>query len=528
MTTSINLNKRPIEGEGNSPKKPRIMSDFEVVITSLDASVLANAILSNTKISDLATYLTVSKRMNEIAQIAFIQKAKLLGYQGHQFSEAIQYIQDKLNNIKRLPLVTRFVQIYTIDLSTQPNPELELHEMRRSWENFDQRDLTKQEQGHGGKALTFAAFFNKTTLVALLLDHKVSPNLKAMFRSPLNKCEALPTPLQSAILKGNLESVKRLIASKATVNLPHIPSSIQTDTGHVMIPNHSVLSFAIGSMNRNPFSAPYQLSYLTNSPLNIPMLQLLLENSAKIKEEDIISAARTRSVEALQLLLNHGAQLNQELASRALTALIETSIVKDFSFDEPMQQMLKFLSERGADVNYRIRYSKSKLSLPLLAIASSSNSLELVQFLVEKGASIAATDQITRLMPVMITDKNRKLAEYLIENGANINRQSKSGTTVLHQAVLHELLESVQFFVENGADPLLADNNGIPPLHLAAQAGKLAILQYFLDQGAPVNHPDANGNTPLTHAYNLKESDQMVELLINRGASLPLTFKRGK
>jgi len=64
-------------------------------------------------------------------------------------------------------------------------------------------------------------------------------------------------------------------------------------------------------------------------------------------------------------------------------------------------------------------------------------------------------------------DADCKLAQILIDNGANINDKDRNGNTALHYCIYYKNYKLMELLVNNGADVNVQDNNGSTPLHLA-------------------------------------------------------------
>jgi ankyrin repeat protein len=112
-----------------------------------------------------------------------------------------------------------------------------------------------------------------------------------------------------------------------------------------------------------------------------------------------------------------------------------------------------------------------------------------------------------------------RLAKFLIENGADVNRAlPDTGETPLHSAlcttnrVAHNLVMKV--LLSGGANPNVATipnaetggfmrdvrTKGETPLHRAAAFGDEESLQMLLDAGAKIDAKDMNGDSPLSWA----------------------------
>ena len=79
----------------------------------------------------------------------------------------------------------------------------------------------------------------------------------------------------------------------------------------------------------------------------------------------------------------------------------------------------------------------------------------------------------------------------------------------IFQACIDDNLDMVEFLVANGADVNRGDNEGWTPLHATASCGFLSIAKFLLDHGANVAAVNNDGEL----AIDISESDEMEDLL---------------
>jgi len=93
---------------------------------------------------------------------------------------------------------------------------------------------------------------------------------------------------------------------------------------------------------------------------------------------------------------------------------------------------------------------------------------------------------------------NIDLIKWLLEKGANINYQDRTGYSALHFAGQNKVVELAKFLLLNGADPNLKDKFGNTPLRTAVHGSALdssvakLMLQYKGDPDIKNNY----GNSP--------------------------------
>lgn len=160
------------------------------------------------------------------------------------------------------------------------------------------------------------------------------------------------------------------------------------------------------------------------------------------------------------------------------------------------------LLENGGDVNTIVAFN----GLPKHAIRSASNSVLL---------------RMTPLL-VAIDMGEHDMVEFLVDNGAEINRNSRLGLlrTPLQRAAEVGDFNLVQYLISKSAAIDSAPvYGGGTALQLAAMSGHLGIASLLIEKGANVNHPPARGpgRTAFEAAAEWCRPD-MMHLLVQKGA----------
>jgi len=87
----------------------------------------------------------------------------------------------------------------------------------------------------------------------------------------------------------------------------------------------------------------------------------------------------------------------------------------------------------------------------------------------------------------------------LIEAGANINAvKIEQKETPLHIAIRYGHKEVAEFLLNEGANINALERRKWTPLHTAVKSGKMEVAELLLDRGANVNSVDKKGRTPLS------------------------------
>ncbi|AYV85138.1 MAG: repeat protein [Satyrvirus sp.] len=149
-------------------------------------------------------------------------------------------------------------------------------------------------------------------------------------------------------------------------------------------------------------------------------------------------------------------------------------------------------------------YDKFEIYQLGLAWASVNNHLEIVKYVIEKGADIhAENDQALRKAS---RNGHLEIVKLLIEKGANIHAVNDGA---LHGASFNGHLEIVKLLTENGAD-IHAENDRA--LQWASENGHLEIVKLLIDKGANI-HAENDGALRWASLYGHSEIIKFLKTL---------------
>ncbi len=139
----------------------------------------------------------------------------------------------------------------------------------------------------------------------------------------------------------------------------------------------------------------------------------------------------------------------------------------------------------------------------------------------ENGASCEAEWGFTPLHGVVtghgvLTDDDLRIAQYLIDQGADVEARADNGITPLHICPYPRMIE---LLVENGASLETEAGNGATAIFFYAEdSNGPDALAKALALGANLNHTDNDGRTALDIAMSRDES-RKISLLLRYGAN---------
>ena len=232
----------------------------------------------------------------------------------------------------------------------------------------------------------------------------------------------------------------------------------------------------------------------------------------------LVYAARSGAIEAAEVLLKAGANVNQTTRYGWSPLLAATQ--------NQNYQMAKFLIEHGADVNLANKGGWTPLYLATdnrnieggdyPTRTADMDSLEFIKYLLDKGAQVNARISESTETRTVFTN------QWLDEEGATaFLRASQSGD-----------LELMKLLVDRGADPRINTKLGVTPLAAAAGIGwvegvtkewstkqTVEAVKFLLKLGVDPNFQADTGRTAL-HGAGHKGATEVAKLLVEAGAKL--------
>ena len=170
------------------------------------------------------------------------------------------------------------------------------------------------------------------------------------------------------------------------------------------------------------------------------------------------------------------------------------------SFELLGESLAGLLSDRGVDVNGRDKDGTTPLHL-----ACYNGHVDIAMILLDHGAQPNAEDirgqtplhqvlsgnhnyQDLSLLEAMISGRPQcyqydalRLAQKLLECGANVNAQNKDHETPLHLTLRRLLPDMAQFLLEHGADVNTKNSRGKSPLQFASGRKRREMKRLLLE-----------------------------------------------
>lgn len=186
-----------------------------------------------------------------------------------------------------------------------------------------------------------------------------------------------------------------------------------------------------------------------------------------------------------------------------------------------MQDLVKYLIEKGADVNAINAFGNTPLHYA--AWKADEASFKLLH---KKGAKLNVQNGEGQT-PLQYSCMGGSYAifKYCIDNGMDINEKCNDGSSLIHWAALGGNVEIFSYLGKNGFDILAKDKDGSIPMYWAASGNKLDMVKFYVEKkGIDLNKKDNAGTYPLQSAIN-RGSIDVAKYMIEKGARLDVELK---
>ncbi len=232
---------------------------------------------------------------------------------------------------------------------------------------------------------------------------------------------------------GNLDKVKELHKSGVDLNTSSTLNNIDYYTalessswgGHIniveyLIANGADVNFVSGSDLEDKYGRTPLISAVNSEQLEI--VKYLIDNDADVNgvgTENYTALAIAKNLKMVKLLVDNGANVNLiNMYKPALISAVESNNI----------EIVEYLLNKGADVNIKVDNNYSAISYP--------NNIEIVKILVSKGADVNFKNSYNSTPLMWATNKgDLAIVKYLINNGADINLQNDDGSKAIDIAI---------------------------------------------------------------------------------------------
>ncbi len=317
------------------------------------------------------------------------------------------------------------------------------------------------------------------------------------------------TPLQDAVIAGDAEQVKKLIAAKADVNEPG-PQKMTalhyaSKEGHAAIVKLLLQAGAKHNAENEGRMKPLHLA------ANAESAQALIDAGATV------SSPRLKADDPAQFMQMPGPLFTATIDGKA-------DVVKVLLKHADTEK-----EARGGLLNWAVLAGQAEVVKVLLADKQSRNFLNPQnQFFQPLHVAASATMGVQIGNDEPSLESRLAIAKLLIESGAPVDSRwgansemdpdspaaGMVGTTPLMFAADKGEVQMLRLLLDKGADPKATNDAGLTALYFAAERGHLEVVEELVKQKVDVNARTKSGQTPL----DVTTSAEVKVYLIQQGA----------
>jgi len=359
-----------------------------------------------------------------------------------------------------------------------------------------------------------SARLGKLTEVKAFLENGVDINIKDVLKR---------TPLHYSAMEGEIDIARLLIEAGADLNCKdkdgQLAASLAMENWHMEMAELLIskgsdvtldLAVYLGDLDKVKH-------FIENrSDVNESQLNRLLDLSFYYK------SLYQGNTDVPEYLLDKGANPNRR-------GEYDATLLQEWAWGggpELTKIVMGILIKKGADVNAR---SHGDLRWTPLHGACTRRRGSVAEFLVENGADINAKDRNGRT-PLLIAIEANDLdtIKMLINKGANVNARNHGGLTLLDIAGKKGYTEIVELLKKHGVKQTQKYKQSI---EMAINSKDLEKVKELIAQGANVNARDSRGNMPLHRAIRVRglsdiERLSLIKMLISGGADVNVKDRR--
>lgn len=149
---------------------------------------------------------------------------------------------------------------------------------------------------------------------------------------------------------------------------------------------------------------------------------------------------------------------------------------------------------------------------PLLHIAVEVGNLEMIEYLIDKGANPNTDKQGIKVTHIAALQGHMKVMEFFLRIGMNIGDVDDDDKTLLHYAALGGHATMTQFLIDKHLDINAVEICGMQPIHYSAWLGHMEVIHVLLQNGAMYNASNRDGAKPLDFIENADIKELLVSV----------------
>lgn len=159
-------------------------------------------------------------------------------------------------------------------------------------------------------------------------------------------------------------------------------------------------------------------------------------------------------------------------------------------------------------------------------IPAAKGDLDTIKSQLDGGRDIESRDIAGQTALMYAAESGQmEVVKYLVSRGADVNAKTKLlglGTALIYAASANRY-EVVEYLIENGADVNATTQNEETALFWAAGGGHVEAVKVLLDRGASTEHKNKDGQTALDIAWELNRNE-VTKILQSSGMTAEIGF----
>lgn len=297
------------------------------------------------------------------------------------------------------------------------------------------------------------------------------------------------------LTKKNLEFLHKVLSEEAYAADQTYKGTLINELLITVSPSEEESEEMLGEEIEIPKTKTTLLGQAAAENLYSLVVQLLQEGADVMAGENdghtpLHSAAEEGHLDIIKLLLDKGADINAK-SVQGHTPLYEVVSNKKL---KNTREVMDFLFQHGATLD-----AQDNSGFPLIIVAAQAGNKQAVEFLIDHGidpnipadVTIMTGNDGVRAIHEAVSNDNLDMIQFLLDKGADINAKDALGWTPLHWAISVYLPKIAEFLIQKGASLTIKNDHGQTPLDYAlslrAQAlpgfkplANLKIIQFLL------------------------------------------------